>query len=291
MDDSAAEPLCPSCGQPRPDQFCGRCGEERVGPEDLRLRRFIGSAFAEFSNVDGTVLATVKKLILRPGELTNEYLAGRRRGYVRPFQLYILISIVFFVIMPHTAVFGYTYKLYQRPAMLWGASQRMINDQLARTHEPEASYEKRFNNRINGHKQILMLFLVPLFALGLVPLTRRRPYAAHVVFSVHFITLLLIWFLLFLGATLYVVVPLLRLFPPDMLRHGPHASGDEIIFIFVFLPLSIYLARSLQRVYGRGRIVNMLRAVALMAWLSLLIVEGYRNALFFSTFYSLNIFG
>jgi len=262
-----------------------------VEADDLRLRRFIGSAFAEFSNVDGTVPATLKKLMLRPGELTNEYLSGRRRGYVRPFQLYILISIVFFVIVPRTTIFGYTYRLYHKPAMLWGASQRMIDDELARTHEPEAAYEKRFNNRINGHKQLLMLFLVPLFALGLIPLTRGRPYAAHVVFSVHFITMLLIWFLLFLAAALFIAVPLVRLVPSDMLRHGPHASGDEIIFIFVFLPLTIYLARALQRVYRRGRFVNILRAMALMAWLGLLIVQGYRNALFFSTFFSLRNFG
>lgn len=259
-------------------------------PDELHLRRFVGSAFADFSNVDGTVPATLKKLILQPGALTNEYLAGRRRAYVRPFQLYILISILFFVVQPHTGIFGYTYPLYEKPAMLNGLSQRMMYREMARTNEPAADYAGRFNKRIANHKQALIVFLVPLFAIGLIPLARGRSYAAHVVFSVHFITMLLTYFLFWLAAMIFVVTPLLRMLP-ESFRHGPHASGDELIILFVFIPMTFHLTMGLRRVYGGSRVHNILRGVALMLWLVVLVVGGYRSALFFSTFYSLKIFG
>lgn len=290
MDSPVIAPFCPSCGQPRPERFCARCGEERVDAEDLHFRRFIGSAFAEFSNVDGTVPATLKTIITRPGGLTNEYLAGRRRAYLRPFQLYLLISIVFFLIQPHTGLFGYKYELYARPAMLSGLSQRLMREEIARTQQTEADYANRFNKRIAGHKQALMVFLVPLFALGLIALVRGRLFAAHIVFSVHFLTMLLLYFLLWLAAMLFVIAPLWHV-APDWLRQGPRASGDELIILFVFIPMGVYLALACRRVYGGGRWGNALRALALMVWLNVLIVLGYRTALFFTTFYSLKFFG
>jgi hypothetical protein len=261
-----------------------------VGPDDLRLRRFIGSAFREVSNLDGAVPRTLRSLTRHPGQLTAEYVEGRRRPYVRPFQLFIMVSLVFFLVVPRTGIFGYTYNLYSKPTALIGISAPMIEREIARTGIDEARYAEDFNKRIAAHKQTLMLFLVPLFAVGLVPLTRRAPYATHAVFSIHFFVMLLIFMLVWFAVVLLVVIPALSLLPRAWLDHGPKMSGDEAIILFVLLPMAVYLAKALKRVYGGATWLNALRAAALIAWFNVLIVIGYRTALFFTTYYSLKYF-
>lgn len=45
---------------------------------------------------DGSFFNTIKLLVRYPGELTKEYLAGRRSRYLPPIQLYLFTSAIFF---------------------------------------------------------------------------------------------------------------------------------------------------------------------------------------------------
>ena len=53
--------------------------------------------FEDITHFDGKFFVTVKDLIVRPGFLTREYVAGRRVTYLNPIRMYIFISAVFFV--------------------------------------------------------------------------------------------------------------------------------------------------------------------------------------------------
>lgn len=50
------------------------------------------------TNLDGKVALTVRDLLLHPGRLTREYLAGRRARYLPPVRLYLLASVAFFLV-------------------------------------------------------------------------------------------------------------------------------------------------------------------------------------------------
>jgi hypothetical protein len=45
------------------------------------------------------LVITLKLLLLQPGELTSQYLAGRRKHHVLPLRLYLSISLVLFLIL------------------------------------------------------------------------------------------------------------------------------------------------------------------------------------------------
>jgi hypothetical protein len=49
-------------------------------------------------HLDSTVWRTLRSLLLKPGELTSEFIAGRRASYLSPFRLYLVISIAFFAL-------------------------------------------------------------------------------------------------------------------------------------------------------------------------------------------------
>jgi hypothetical protein len=90
---------CVSCGAPLSGPYCARCGERALEPEALTLRHFLVHTVAhELLHVDGALWRTLRLLFVRPGRLSLEYAAGRRRPYVNPFRL-LLIAIVAYALM------------------------------------------------------------------------------------------------------------------------------------------------------------------------------------------------
>jgi hypothetical protein len=90
---------CLNCGQlldggPQgPARFCPACGQEtNVLPPTLRefAQQFGGAYFS----TEGALWRTLRLLLFRPGELTRQYLAGRRKHYVLPLRLYLTISVL-----------------------------------------------------------------------------------------------------------------------------------------------------------------------------------------------------
>ena len=65
----------------------------------ITLRHFLVHTVAhELLNVDGTLWRTLRLLFVRPGRLSLEYAAGRRRPYVNPFRL-LLIALIAYTLM------------------------------------------------------------------------------------------------------------------------------------------------------------------------------------------------
>src|SRR5262245_42796525 len=90
---------CASCDAPLSGPSCSRCGERALGPEALTLHHFlVHTVFHELLHVDGTLWRTLRLLFVRPGRLSLEYVAGRRRLYINPFRL-LLVAIVAYVLM------------------------------------------------------------------------------------------------------------------------------------------------------------------------------------------------
>src|SRR5215471_19841628 len=88
---------CHNCGAPAPEQFCPSCGQETK----LRLptlREFLREAAGRYVAFDGRFWRTMIALMFRPGRLTREYFAGRRRRYIRPARLYLFATLVFFAV-------------------------------------------------------------------------------------------------------------------------------------------------------------------------------------------------
>ena len=92
--------VCLDCGAPLTGKFCTVCGQK-----DEPLKRGVGDLAREFLRhplIDTKLWRSLVPLLLRPGLLTEEYLAGRRTRYVRPLKLYLTISVTFFALLALT---------------------------------------------------------------------------------------------------------------------------------------------------------------------------------------------
>jgi len=88
----------------KPGKYCPHCGQE-TAPHPPSLGEFIHEFVGHYIALEGPLVRTLGLLFFRPGELTREYLQGRKRRYVLPLRLYLSISLVFFLLVGSISAF------------------------------------------------------------------------------------------------------------------------------------------------------------------------------------------
>lgn len=91
----AAATTCQDCGAPISGNYCSNCGQE-TQIRTPTVRQFAHEMMDQYVAVEGKLGRTLRTLIVQPGQLTVDYIQGRRQRYVRPLKLYVSISVVFF---------------------------------------------------------------------------------------------------------------------------------------------------------------------------------------------------
>jgi hypothetical protein len=101
MTDSPAQlpdhPNCLNCGTELHGQYCGHCGQRASG-RLISLWELTRDAFGDLLELDSRLWRTLIPLLIRPGQLTRDYLEGRRARYMPPFRMYLVLSVIFFVV-------------------------------------------------------------------------------------------------------------------------------------------------------------------------------------------------
>jgi len=212
---------CRNCGAAASGNYCASCGQET----SLALPsagRFLREAAGRYVAFDGRFWRSIHRLLFRPGVLTRDYLAGRRRRYVRPARLFVGLSIALFALLRFSVT---TPEIVETTAdQAAGTSFESaagkprsgpLDSDLSVVFD-DATWSSKFApirnrleafNRLNGKERLEqvmngMLRYGPYAAIGLLPVfalllriayagrSRRHPgrprlYAAHLVFGAH----------------------------------------------------------------------------------------------------------
>ena len=79
-------------------KYCAQCGQPGID-----YHRSFGTLLADaadaFLNLDERFLKTFGLVLFKPWRLTNDFLAGRRQRYVHPLRIYLLASVMFFLLI------------------------------------------------------------------------------------------------------------------------------------------------------------------------------------------------
>ena len=94
---SADNPNCLNCGTRLGGQYCGICGQ-RSRNRLISIWQLLQEAFGDLFELDSRLWRTLSPLLVRPGQLTRDYLEGRRARYMPPFRSYLVLSVIFFVV-------------------------------------------------------------------------------------------------------------------------------------------------------------------------------------------------
>jgi hypothetical protein len=88
---------CLNCGEVLRGQHCSHCGQH-AQVRVLSLWGLVKDVVGDLLNADSRVWRTLWPLAFRPGLLTEDFLRGRRARYTPPFRMYLVLSVVFFVL-------------------------------------------------------------------------------------------------------------------------------------------------------------------------------------------------
>ena len=90
--------ICPGCGADTTGNYCAHCGQ-RQGPRVLSVGALLREVLEDQFSVNAALPRTLRALFFRPGLLTREYLRLRISPYVPPFRLYLVVSLLFFLVL------------------------------------------------------------------------------------------------------------------------------------------------------------------------------------------------
>jgi len=96
-DVATARSRCANCQTLLVGPFCSNCGQ-RHEPHVHSLGEFASEALEGVTHADSRLWRTLWLLISKPGFLTVEFLEGRRARYLPPFRLYLVLSVVLFIV-------------------------------------------------------------------------------------------------------------------------------------------------------------------------------------------------
>ena len=93
------EGACSNCAAELVGPVCHRCGQvdDRYHRPVLHLVR---EGLENLVALDGRFARTVPALLVFPGRVTRDFLSGKRARFIPPFRLYILASLLLFVLLP-----------------------------------------------------------------------------------------------------------------------------------------------------------------------------------------------
>ena len=276
---------CLNCGAALHGVFCSTCGQRDIPPYPS-VRELVVDAFWELSGWDGRFASTVRAVISKPGLLTRDFLEGRRARYLSPLRLYLMCSLVYFLIAaaaPEVVVNG-NKSLYigvklgdgqtrsngvpaSRPERVADEARSAMQNQTALpdsikqkalediAHAPKVMqpFLRRAVEDPAGFRRGLleamprMLFaLLPVFAVIVSMFYRGRKYPEHFYFALHLHAFVFLAFAVSAAS-----------------RFTRFAPISVVVGIVSFLWMAVYATLSFRRVYGGSVVATLAKEVGI----------------------------
>jgi hypothetical protein len=274
---------CLNCGAQLAGAFCADCGQRDIPPYPS-VRELVVDAAAEFTGWDGRLATSLRDLILRPGMLTREFLEGRRVRYISPLRLYLMASLVYFLLAAgapdnksqsgKTTIAGVQVGVtstdskgaVSRPDRVAKAARESLQDRSLSPEDKAAAladvarapawlrpFLRRSIEDPRGLKRGLsetmprMLFvLLPIFAGILALFYRGRKYPEHLYFAVH------------LHAFIFLALVL-----GELLKYTRVSFLVDAASLVAFVWIPIYATLAFRRVYGGSVSRTLLKEAAI----------------------------
>lgn len=273
---------CANCGAELIGKFCHECGEKKVSKKEFAAAGIIKDAFEKFTHFDSRLLRSLWLLMSRPGFLTVEFLNGRRKPYAKPFSLFFIINVLYFITIGIN-----NFRTYETPLQVQRINPYspivadMLEHRLAGASEVEKkAFEAQFDRQNHLIAKSMLILIVPMIACALWLLYLKKPIylGEHFLTAIHFQALLLVQNMLLgivFGSSFTV---LLFGYPP----------GWQLMteFLEPLLWIGGLAFFTLKTVYRENHTRTALKAAALaLLWMPMLII--YRFLVFLVTFYSI----
>jgi len=237
---------CPNCGAELVGEYCHQCGQKKLHLKEYSVRQFLGRLVNDFTDLESNkILRTLSALVIRPGLLATEYLAGRKGNYIGPVKLYLTFSALYFLFAWGALSDirgGGSERTARHPATISmararGVPPKVLADQIYQKAEKYATALRFSSVLISG------LFLSALY------FRMKKYYVEHLIFSLYYYSFDFLSKCVF--ALLFIVVAAMGMKLPGRV-------------LDLFYPVGlVYLIFALRRVYRQGWTMTLVKSLAL----------------------------
>ena len=188
---------CKSCGTDIVGNYCHDCGEKVLSKEDFHVSRYIGGFISSLTNLDSKLYRTLKAFFIRPGQLSRDYLNGIRKPFLSPIQIFLIVTVLFFVFAP-------VFDLFYVPANWFFANMTSENPDfvnfLAMDKMTELGLNRdelalKYDVSVRNNSKAFLFLAIPFLALGSY-LSRPNSvpqFGKHMIFATYNLSFLIFW--------------------------------------------------------------------------------------------------
>lgn len=166
------------------------------------IYQFFGSAFF----LENNFFKNLWVLVSRPGRIPLDFIEGRRKRWMPPFSLFLLINLFYFWFAPLSDLNLTLHEQFYQPHH--GAlAKNLVNRKLERNQLSLEEYAEKYNAKSTTYANSLVILQVPIFAvfLSLLYWRKRYYYVDHFMYALYFCAFTLL-FALVQSAMLYILV-------------------------------------------------------------------------------------
>ena len=267
---------CLNCGTILNGKFCHTCGQKKIEDKERTLKHFFYQFFGAAFFLENNLIRSLWLLLSRPGFLAAEYLEGRRKRYMAPISLFLLINLVYFFTVSLTDMNLSLAEQIRQPQHGWLA-EVMIEKRLDSREMKFEEYASAYNEQSTSLSKTLIILHAPILAAMLTLLFVRKKYyfTDHLVFSLYMIA-----FVLLLSIILFALFRFLA---------KTHVIAPRTFFSWIgyaqLVIYPVYFGFALRRFYRLPVWLTLLSTVAVMI-LIILAHFIYRTLLFFIVFWT-----
>ncbi len=244
---------CLNCDTSFTGNYCNSCGQKKDVTR-FSLKYIIDECIQAITNVDKGIFLLVKKLILDPGQLAYEYIVvGKRKRYFNLFTFFFLITAI----------------------AAWIESKEL------ELKETLFQVQNDYGQFFNVYSKLLNIAMIPLLALTIWLLHRRKSGLMYVEYIVFSMVLLSMYSLLLIIAKSvnYIATWLFKI---------SFSVDDNVVFLVVLLSFMAYANWGFHRPLAHKSIFKSL-LVGLYFCLTLFAIHAF-IILVLTGFKSLGIF-
>ena len=239
---------CKNCNSKFEGNFCQNCGEKAIKDEDFALMKIFSQALYSFTHLDSKLFKTLKLLLFYPGELSKLNIEGIRIPYMKPFQIFIILNIIFFFIFSNDDIFRVPSNYFFQENYDGIKTLDKVRSIAKETGLSESEIAVLYDNNSTNLAKGLLVFLIPIIALigKFFNEKLKMEFGKHLIFSIHFLTFILS---IFIVSSLFLDVTSSNLI-------------KKIILTFIGFGIFIYYSIALKNFYKNSLLFAFIKGIS-----------------------------
>ena len=267
---------CVNCKTKLEGLYCYCCGEKIVAEKDFTIKKLLEQTLDVFTHLDSKIFLTLKFLLLKPGKLSDAYVKGLRKPFMKPFQIFILINILFFILLSNVDIFRIpSSELFNEIDLRGYNISKIVEEKITETNKTKNEIALVYDLKSTLVAKTYVIILIPLlsFVFALLFIREKIQIGKHIIFSTHLFSFLILIIILWLS--------ILMLLPKI------HLDNIYLIKIPLLIIWILYMGIAIKQFYKSTWIYTIVSTlIGIIAFM--IFIDAYRTVISLYSLLSIN---